>query len=314
MPRHACDGNIIFWPVRFCRYFCVACPANLDPVHMRGDRSRFSRCRLVWFFALTPYPSTELMLVLEVRSNMPTVELIYDSDCPNVPQARENLLRAFGLTGLVPRWREWDRADAEAPEHVRAFGSPTVLIDDRDVADSDATDAACCRIYAGEDGKHHGAPSVALIAAALAGVEAPTVKRFGARIAPLLPAIGTAVLPKLVCPACWPAYAGALSALGMGFINYSPLLLPLTALFLGVVLVTLAYRAKARRGYRPFVLGMLAAVIVLVGKFHFDSDATLYAGVALLIGASLWNAWPRRNPAASCPACVTGADPAKPII
>ena len=44
-----------------------------------------------------------------LTSTMPTVKLIYDDDCPNVPRARENLLRAFSQEGLAPHWQEWDR-------------------------------------------------------------------------------------------------------------------------------------------------------------------------------------------------------------
>jgi len=104
-----------------------------------------------------------------LTSIMPTVELIYDSDCPNVPRARENLLRAFSQTGLAPRWQEWDRADADAPAHVRAYGSPTILVDGRDVAGATAADAACCRIYTNDQGGKQGVPPVTLIVAALAG-------------------------------------------------------------------------------------------------------------------------------------------------
>jgi hypothetical protein len=84
--------------------------------------------------------------------------------------------------------------------------------------------------------------------------------------------------------------------------------MPLTAMFLVAVLATLAWRAKTRRGYAPLALGALATAIVLIGKFLFDSDAATYAGIALLVGASLWNSWPRRNPAKPCPACVTGME------
>lgn len=255
---------------------------------------------------LTPYPGTELMLVLEVECFMPTVELIYDSDCPNVPQARANLLRAFGQTSLIPRWQEWDRADVKAPEYTRAFGSPTVLVNGKDVAGSGAADAACCRIYVASGASHQGAPPIALIAAALAGrVRSGDSKR---NVLALLPAVGTALAPKLVCPACWPAYAGLLSAIGLGFINYSPYLLPLTLAFLAVMLATLAWRAGTRHGYAPFALGVLAAAMVLAAKFHFDSNAATYAGITLLIGASVWNAWPRRYQTASCPACVSDTD------
>lgn len=241
---------------------------------------------------------------------MPTVELIYDSDCPNVPATRGNLLRAFSQAGLVPRWREWDRADAETPEYARAYGSPTVLVNGKDVAGSGIADAACCRIYNG-DGSNQGAPPVVSIMAALS--QTSKTKRFGSGIMPLAPAVGIALMPKLVCPACWPAYAGLLSALGLGFINYSPFLLPLTAMFLVLVLATLGWRARTRHGYAPLTLGIIAALIMLVGKFQFDSDIVTYAGIALLVGASLWNSWPRRNPAVPCPACVPNTDSIKPL-
>ena len=53
--------------------------------------------------------------------------------------------------------------------------------------------------------------------------------------------------------------------------------------------------AKNRRGYKPFGLGILAAGLVIMGKFILASDRTLYIGVALLVAASLWNAWPQRR-------------------
>ncbi|MHB8729414.1 MAG: MerC family mercury resistance protein [Sulfuricaulis sp.] len=232
---------------------------------------------------------------------MPTIELIYDSDCPNISQARDNLLRAFGQTRLTPHWREWNRADTEAPPYALAYGSPTVLVNGKDVAGTGPADAACCRIYAASGGSRQGAPPVALIAAALAGPSPNGVSK--RHFLALLPSIGTALAPKLVCPACWPAYAGILSALGLGFINYSPYLLPLILVFLVAVLATLAWRAGTRRGFAPLALGALATAIILAGKFRFDSDVATYTGVALLVAASGWNSWPLRTRTASCSAC-----------
>ena len=51
------------------------------------------------------------------------------------------------------------------------------------------------------------------------------------------------------------------------------------------------------------MLGVAAAAIVLAGKFGFDSDAAMYAGLAMLVGASLWNTWPRKT-VIGCSACV----------
>jgi hypothetical protein len=127
----------------------------------------------------------------------------------------------------------------------------------------------------------------------------------------VLPAVGTALLPKLTCPACWPAYAGLLSVIGLGFVNYTPYLLPLTALFLILAVGSLGYGAKHRRGYTPFTLGILSASMVIIGKFILESDWVMYGGIALLMGASLWNAWPQRGiRRGSCSACV----PAGPLI
>jgi hypothetical protein len=232
---------------------------------------------------------------------MPILELVYDADCPNIDDARAQIRAALSAAGLAMRWKEWDRADPAAPDHVRRWGSPTVLVNGRDVAGVPPAQAASCRIYVNGQGRHQGVPSAEMIAAALHAGRAP----LSANIAALLPAIGAAALPKLTCPACWPAYAGVLSAFGLGFVDYTPYLLPLTLGFLAVTLATLAWRAGSRRGYRPLALGALGAAVTLIGKFAFDSDAALWGGVALLVAASLWNSWPRRQ-AGDCPACASG--------
>lgn len=118
----------------------------------------------------------------------------------------------------------------------------------------------------------------------------------------VLPGIGVSLLPKLTCPMCWPAYAGLLSSLGLGFLISTTYLLPVTTAFLLVAVAALGFRARTRRGYGPMLLGVVAAAAVLFGKFFLESDAAMYGGVALLVGASVWNSWPRR--AASFSQCV----------
>ncbi len=105
---------------------------------------------------------------------------------------------------------------------------------------------------------------------------------------------GVSLLPKLACPLCWPAYAGLLSSVGLGFLVSTKYLLPLTALFLILAVGALAFKAKGRQGYGPFVLGLFAAVGVLVGKFEWESNPILYSAVGLLVVASVWNLWPGR--------------------
>jgi hypothetical protein len=124
----------------------------------------------------------------------------------------------------------------------------------------------------------------------------------------MLPGIGASLLPVGVCPACWPAYAGLLSSFGFGLLLDTAYLLPLTALFLVLAVAALAYKAKTRKGYGPFVMGIVAAVIVFVVKFVYESDLAMYGGIAMLITASLWNAWPRKKVGGNrktCPACVS---------
>ncbi len=70
-------------------------------------------------------------------------------------------------------------------------------------------------------------------------------------------------------------------------------LLPLTVFCLVLALAALAFRANRRRGHGPFVLGVLAAALLMVGKFVLDSNVAVYGGIASLIGASLWNSWPK---------------------
>ncbi len=107
-----------------------------------------------------------------------------------------------------------------------------------------------------------------------------------------VPGMGVAFLPKLACPACWPAYAGLLSTVGLGFLGATRYLLPLTAVFLLVSVGILAFGAKRRRGYKPSILGILAAALLMYGKFSLASDPVLYAGLGILILASVWNSWP----------------------
>lgn len=242
---------------------------------------------------------------------MTRVELIYDTDCPNVQHARRALLEGFSLAGLDPSWAEWDRKSPDSPVHARGYGSPTILVDGRDVADAAPGDGgSSCRLYRNGSGAFGGAPSAQQVAEILRGGHAqpsgPTRSSSGWRNSLAnVPGIAFAFLPKLVCPACWPAYAGLLSSVGLGFLLNTVYLFSLTAAFLALAVGALAFRARTRRGYGPFGAGLAAATAVLVGKFALVSNAAMYGGVGLLVAASVWNAWPKSNSnVGSCPKCV----------
>jgi mercuric ion transport protein len=233
------------------------------------------------------------------------VELIYDADCPNVAPTRSLLIKAFAKTGASARWREWERMSPDSPEYGRRYGSPTLLVDGSDIVGFAPSEGApACRVYGDGRGKLGRTPQFEAVCSALLNASSgkPTKTRWPALTASL-PAIGTALLPKLTCPLCWPAYTALLSAMGVGFINYTPYLLPLMTVFLVITLVLLGRRARTRHGFGPFALGCIATAIILIGKFWLDSDPALYGGVVLLVGASLWNVWPKVAPG-SCPTCV----------
>lgn len=227
------------------------------------------------------------------------VELIYDADCPRVGEARAALLGAFARRGFPACWSEWDCEDPEAPAYVRSYGSPTVLVDGHDVDGSLSTNGSgYCRLYETLGGGLSGAPSVDRIASALV--------RYGAQrrcpvIAAAAPAALAAALPT--CPFCWPVYAGALSVVGLGFLlnsEYVPLLALVLLLF---TLWPLAYTARIHHFYGPVLIGALGAGAVLLGKFVLTSDTALYAGLAGLIGAYIWNI--RRRDGKNCSPCET---------
>jgi hypothetical protein len=119
-----------------------------------------------------------------------------------------------------------------------------------------------------------------------------------------LPGITVSLLPKLMCPACWPAYAGIVSALGLSFLISTKYLLALTVVFLAISVAALAFRSSRRRGLGPFWIGLVAAAVILIGKFGFESNYMTYTGIGLLISASLWNSWPHRIGPESCETCT----------
>jgi hypothetical protein len=235
------------------------------------------------------------------------VELIYDADCPNVGATRSLLIEAFTKSRTSARWQEWERNSPGTPAHAKKYGSPTILVDGQDVAGmSPDTGDASCRLYRAENGSLSRLPSLEMVCSKLRSAGgSPTSDR--GRLHTLvasLPAFGTALLPKLTCPLCWPAYSALLSAVGLGFVDYTPYLLPATLAFLIVAVGSLAIGARRTGRIMPLVIGMGSSAVVLVGKFGLDSDWTTNAGIALLAVAIFLAARKQPIKPASCPACV----------
>lgn len=104
-----------------------------------------------------------------------TVELIYDRECPNTVRARVHLMKALTAAGREARWIEWVLGAPETPPHVQGYGSPTILVDGKDVAPRAAGEAGpSCRLYRNPASGFDGAPPVEQIALALdASEDAP---------------------------------------------------------------------------------------------------------------------------------------------
>lgn len=122
---------------------------------------------------------------LRRREEVPTtlrlqVELIYDPGCPNVAAARTVLSDALRATGLPAVWTEWSTADPDCPAERRGFGSPTILVNEGDVAPGphpwvrrEEGDGPRCRVYRSDDGTPRGAPPVERVVEALQEVMGP---------------------------------------------------------------------------------------------------------------------------------------------
>jgi len=215
------------------------------------------------------------------------VELIYDHSCPNVGEARKRLKEAFVRLKLDQEWQEWERSDEKAPAHVLRYGSPTILVDGRDIFENSETSGDSCRIYHDDQGLTQRVPTVSQICAAFEGSRSSWYRALLSA-----PTVVVAALPSLTCPLCWPAYTAFLSSLGLGFINYTNFLLPLLFLFLTIVLAALWFDIRRHNNYVPFVLAIVSSVFILIGKFLLMSNFLMYAGIIGIVFSSLFNISP----------------------
>ena len=80
---------------------------------------------------------------------------------------------ALSAIGSSNEWTEWDREDSKTPAELRGYGSPTVLVNGRDVGCDEneelRSDGNSCRVYVDGCGCLCGAPSSDLIIHAIKG-------------------------------------------------------------------------------------------------------------------------------------------------
>ncbi|MBI4370522.1 MAG: MerC domain-containing protein [Elusimicrobia bacterium] len=222
--------------------------------------------------------------------------LLYFESCPNKDKARENLKQALVQLGIAPIWDEVDLESYQTPQKWRGFPSPTILVDGSDVVTGNfsASGTTSCRL--GD------APSVDLIAARLKS-SGPTKKWW----VPLssTPAALISLFPAAFCPACYPALAGLLSSLGLAGLISDSVLRPLTIAFLFIGVLALGYEAKRNRHYGSLAMGAVGAIGIYAGLYIFALPWLKFTGIAMLIGASIWNVFPKKffKAKTECAAC-----------
>ena len=113
-----------------------------------------------------------------------------------------------------------------------------------------------------------------------------------------LPGLIAAVLPKAACPVCVAAYAGAASALGVGFLLTDRVLNPVILVSLTVSVGSVGWNARRLRRPALVIVAVLGALGVILGRMVWSISAAVYGGIALLLGASLWTLWRKSHPAA----------------
>lgn len=62
-----------------------------------------------------------------------TIEFVYFEGCPNADAARNNLRAALSAADRDSDWAEWDLMSDDAPDRIRSFASPTILINGSDI-------------------------------------------------------------------------------------------------------------------------------------------------------------------------------------
>jgi hypothetical protein len=212
------------------------------------------------------------------------VDLVWSEPGPRLDAARGALLAALRAAGLPPYWDEWRADDPMRPRHVRRWRGPgpCLFVNHR---------------LAWQDGRDWDSPEdLARAVAELAALSfRPSTREPLARRLrySLLPAAGLALLPK--CPLCWAAYVSVATGLGVAPATGHRLLLGVLTMALIAALAAVAVRSRLITDRRPLLAAGLGAAAVLLGRLAVNSMPLVYLGLAVLAGAAVWSAWPRRG-------------------
>src|SRR6266436_5517900 len=118
--------------------------------------------------------------------------------------------------------------------------------------------------------------------------------------------IGSALLviaPK--CPVCFLAYFGIFGVATASVSVYRTWLPMVTASWLALTVATLAFQRQRQLRYGPVLLSVVAALVLLSGKFILDNQALIGAGFVALVAALVFCDHNRQMTRAAeiCPQC-----------
>lgn len=100
-------------------------------------------------------------------------------------------------------------------------------------------------------------------------------------------------VPKGLCPLCLATSGSVVSTLGLSFLADSAIMQWVLAAFLAIGLLALLLSARRQQRWLPFWLAVVGSIAVYAGWF-FKADVSLYAGMVLLVAASILNLRKRR--------------------
>lgn len=94
----------------------------------------------------------------------PRIQFLWFDGCPLVDATRAALERALRMADLAPgAYESVDLLDPATPASLAGWGSPTILVDGRDVTGQPQGDGVGCRLYDTSER----VPSAEIIAAAI---------------------------------------------------------------------------------------------------------------------------------------------------
>jgi len=111
-----------------------------------------------------------------------------------------------------------------------------------------------------------------------------------------LKAVGSTILSFLIaffpkCPLCWAAYLSMFGSFGVSNLPYMGWLYPVLIGFL-LLHLYLVFKKRKVKGYGPFVLSIMGAMVLLGSRLlRWEDRNLLLTGMILILAGSLWNSF-----------------------